>query len=69
MVAPILLGGSEVTGFKKLDTLERLCIQYYKMILKAKKSTTNLMLYVELGRHPISVLIKSIMIGFLATFK
>ena len=64
MVAPILLYGSEVTGFEKHDILERLCIQYYKIILKAKKSTPNFMLYGELGRHPISVLIKSKMIGF-----
>ena len=64
LVAPILLYGSEVTGFEKHDILERLCIQYYKIILKAKKSTPNLMLYGELGRHPISVLIKSKMIGF-----
>ena len=64
MVIPILLYGSEVTGFEKHDILERLCIQYYKIVLKVKKTTPNLMLYGELGRFPISVLIKSRMIGF-----
>ena len=67
MGAHILLYGSEITGFEKHDILERLCIQFYKIILKAKKSTPNLMLcgeLGELGRHPISVLIKSKMIGF-----
>ena len=68
MVIPILLYGSEVTGFEKHDILERLCIQYYKIVLKVKKTTPNLMLYGELGRFPISVLIKSRMIGFLATY-
>ena len=64
MVIPILLYGSEVTGFEKHDILERLCTQYYKIVLKVKKTTPNLMLYGELGRCPISVLIKSRMIGF-----
>ena len=60
MVIPILLYGSKVTGFEKHDILERLCIQYYKIVLKIKKKTMpNLMLYEELGRFPISVLIKS----------
>ena len=64
MAIPILLYGSEVTGFEKHDILERLCIHYYKIVLKVKKTTPNLMLYGELGRFPISVLIKSRMIGF-----
>ena len=38
MVIPILLFGSEVTGFEKHDILERLCIQYYKIVLKVKKN-------------------------------
>ena len=36
MVAPICLHGSEGTGFEKHDILETLCIQYYKIIIKAK---------------------------------
>ena len=39
MVIPILLYGSEVTGFEIHDILERLCIQYYKIVLKVKKTT------------------------------
>ena len=34
MVVPILLYGSEVTGFENSDILERLCTQFYKIILK-----------------------------------
>ena len=64
MVFPSLLYGSEVTGFEKHDILERICIQYYKVVLKVKKTTPNLMFYGELGKFPISVLIKSRMIVF-----
>ena len=41
MVIPILLYGSEVTGFHKHDILERLCIQYYKIVLKVKKNNAK----------------------------
>ena len=64
MIAPILLCGPDVTGFEKHDLLEKLCTQFYKIILKAKKSTPNIILYGELGRVPISISIKSRMIAF-----
>ena len=64
MVAPILLYGSEVSGFEKSDVLESLYLQFYKIILKAKKSTPNVILYGELGRYPIDLIVKSRMIGF-----
>ena len=41
MVIPILLYGSEVTGFEKHDILERLCIQCYKIVLKVKKNNAK----------------------------
>ena len=37
IVVPILPYGSEVSGFESCNVLERLCIQFYKLILKAKK--------------------------------
>ena len=53
MIVPILLHGSEVAGFENSDILERLCTQFYKIILNVKKSTPNCILYCELGRYPI----------------
>ena len=59
MVLPILLYDSEVTGFENTDILERLCTQFYKIILNVKTCTPNIMLYGELGRYPINILCKS----------
>ena len=64
MVVPILLYGSEVTGFENSDILERLCTQFYKIILNVKKTTPNAMLYGELGKYPINILCKSRMVSF-----
>ena len=36
-VLPILMYGSEVTGFENHNMLERLCLQFYKIILNVKK--------------------------------
>ena len=46
MVVPILLYGSEITGFENSDVLERLCTQFYKIILNVKKTTPNIILYI-----------------------
>ena len=64
MVAPNLLYRSEVTGFEKSDVLESLYLQFYKIILKAKKSTPNVILYGELGRYLINLIVKSRIIVF-----
>ena len=64
MVAPVLMYGSEFSGFERSNVLESLCLQFNKYILKAKKTTPNIILYGELGRYPVEILIKSRMIGF-----
>ena len=64
MVSPILLYGSEVYGFENCSIVESIFLQFYKIILHFKKSTSNNILYGELGRFPSDILIKARMIGF-----
>ena len=64
MVVPVLLYGCEVWGFNNNDIFESFCVQFYKQILGLKKSTPNCILYGELGRFPIDIVIKSRMIAF-----
>ena len=64
MIAPILMYGSGVSGIERSYVLESLCLQFYKYIPKAKKSTPNIILYGDLGRYLVEFLIKSRMIGF-----
>ena len=53
-----------MSGFDNCDIIEKLCIQFYKIILQAKKSTPNVIIYGELSRYPIDIAVKSTMIGF-----
>ena len=63
-VLPILLYGSEVWGYSNLDYIEKLHLKLCKIVLVVKKSTANVMVYGELGRHPISVQVKSRMLNY-----
>ena len=77
MVVPILLYSSEIIGFGNSDVLESLCTHFHKIILNVKKKqkqkknkqtkkpkTPYIILYGELGRCSINILIKSRMVGF-----
>ena len=50
-------------GLRAVTFLKKLCIQFYKIILNAKKSTPHIILYGELGRYPISTAVNSRMVG------
>ena len=65
-VVPILLYGCEVWGFENIDIIERIHLKFCKIILNVKKSTANYMVYGELGRYPLRVLIYSRLIKFWA---
>ena len=64
MVVPILLYGAEVWVFENCNIIENLHMQFCKIILKVKKSTAHCMIYGELGRIPLHILIKARMVGF-----
>lgn len=64
MVASILTFGSEIWGFESLDLVEKLHLLFCKYILKLKRSTPNIMVYGELGRFPMEIVIKVKMVKF-----
>ena len=53
MVLPIALYGSEIWGHVNFEMIERLHLQFCKMLLKVKKCTPTCMVLGELGRLPI----------------
>ena len=64
IVRPIMLYGSEVWGFEKNDILDKLGqhLKKIQMILCLNKSTPNVMVYGESGRHPILLEMKQRMV-------
>ena len=53
IVLPVALYGSEVWGFKNVEIIEKLHLQFCKMILGVKKCTPSCMVLGDLGRLPI----------------
>lgn len=63
-VLPILLYGSEIWGYENLEIIERIHTDFLRRISKCRKSTPKYMLYAELGRHPLDILVKQRMVNF-----
>ena len=63
-VIPVLLFGCEVWGYEKLQIIEKLQLQFCKLLLRVKKSTPTCMVYGELGRKPLETVIKQRMIAY-----
>jgi hypothetical protein len=58
---------NEIWGYcKNIDCLEKIQLQFCKLLLKLKSSTPNYMIYGELGRFPIEIDIKIRMVSFWA---
>ena len=53
LVSPVLLDSCELWGFHTAAAVERVHLKFSKWILKVSKSTTNEMVYGELGRCPL----------------
>ena len=60
----MLTYGSEIWGYENIDTLEKLHVKFCKLLLNLKTSTPNFMLYGELGRYPLNVIVKLTMLSF-----
>ncbi len=63
-VLPILTYGSEIWGFENLDIIEEFTPNFSEELQKSRKSTPLYMLYAELGRHPLAVIVKTKMLSF-----
>ena len=63
-VLPILLIGCEIWGYQDTKMIDLVHNQFLRNITKLQKSTSEYMLYAELGRRPLEIQIKSRMIGF-----
>ena len=53
LIVPICLYGCEVWGFKNIELIEKLHLQYCKSILHVNKSTPTCMVLGDLGRKRI----------------
>ena len=64
MILPILLYGCEIWGFENLENIEIFYRKFLKYILKVNSQTTNCMVYGEIGRTPLYILIQTRMVCF-----
>jgi hypothetical protein len=63
-IVPILTYNCEVWGFENLDLIERVHTDFLRKITNSKKSTPLYMLYGELGRYPLEIVIKTRIINY-----
>ena len=63
-VTPILTYGSEIFGFENINMIENVHKEFLRKLTGARKSTPLYMLYRELGRYPLEIIIKTRMVSF-----
>ena len=63
-VVPILLYGCEVWGYENVHVIELVHTKFCKFIFGVSKFTHNMPVYGELGRYPLSILIKKRMLKY-----
>ena len=64
LVTPIILYCSEIWGFECISNIEKHHLQFCKRVLSVRSSTSNFMVYGELGRFPSELQAKIKMICF-----
>jgi hypothetical protein len=69
IVLPILTYSCEVWGFENCVEIEKVHLRLCKKILKVRQTTSNYMVYGELGRYPLNIHSNVRMIGFLLKLK
>ena len=63
-VVPILTFGCEIWGYENTEMIERVHIEFLRKITRVRKSTPKYMIYGELGRFPLDIIIKQRMLSF-----
>ena len=63
-VLPILIYSCEVRGYENLDLIEKIHSDFLRKITLARKSTPLYMLYGELGRISMKLIVQSRMVGY-----
>jgi hypothetical protein len=64
LIAPILVYSCEIWGFEHKQGIKQLHLQFLKKILNLRNNTPNYMVYGEMGRFPMDIVIKLRMVMF-----
>ena len=64
MCAPSLLYGCKIWAWEKMDVISKLQLRFSKLILAVKVTTPTCMVLGEVGRYPIEIEAKCMMLGF-----
>jgi hypothetical protein len=64
LITLIFVYSCEVWGFENKQGIEKIHLQYCKRILNLRSSTPNFMVYGEIGRFPVEIIIKLRMATF-----
>ena len=67
VVTSVVLYGSEILCYERCEILQKLYLQFCKIILCLKISTCNVMVYGELGSHPLLLAAKMRILSFWAS--
>ena len=64
MAIPVILYGCEIWGFQVIKMLEILYIKFLKKVLKWRPSTSNCMVYREVGKLPLQIFVDKQLISY-----